>query len=316
LEKRKVVIMTSLDVQGAFNSAWWPSVLKALKEAECPINLYRLSQGYFSQRKAVITTNSISIDREVTKGCPQGSCSGPSFWNIMYNSLFQLEFTRQTKVIAFADDLVILTKGDTTAEAENYMNLELQKISNWAQNNKLKFNENKSKTMLLSRRRRKERKEVELYVNNRIIEQVNTIKYLGIILDNKLTFREHVNCMEEKCSKLIFSLSRSAKISWGLKHKALKTIYAGGTLPLILYGAPVWKGAMDIKCYKTKLIIIQRLINIRIARAYRTVSNEALCVMTGLIPINLKIEEAARYYERAKRQENLMDREMEMKHCV
>jgi len=57
------------------------------------------------------------------------------------------------------------------------MNLELQKISNWAQNNKIKFNENKSKMMLLSRRRRKERKKVELYANNRIIEQVNTIKY-------------------------------------------------------------------------------------------------------------------------------------------
>jgi hypothetical protein len=67
LEKRKFVIMTSLDVQGAFNSAWWSSVLKALKEAECPVNLYRLSQGYFSQRKAVITTNCISIDREVKK---------------------------------------------------------------------------------------------------------------------------------------------------------------------------------------------------------------------------------------------------------
>jgi len=77
----------------------------------------------------------------------------------MYNSLFQLEFTRQTKVIAFADDLVILTKGDITTEAEKYMNLELQKNSNWAQSNKLKFNENKSKANLLSRRRKERKKE-------------------------------------------------------------------------------------------------------------------------------------------------------------
>jgi hypothetical protein len=118
-------------------------------------------------------------------------------------------------------------------------------------------------------------------VNNRIIEKMNTIKYLGIIFDKKLTFREHVNYMEEKCIKLIFSLSRSAKISWGLKHKALKTIYAGGILTLILYGAPVWKEEMDIKCYKTNLIRIQIVINIRIARAYRTVSTEALYVIKG-----------------------------------
>ena len=50
------------------------------------------------------------------------------------------------------------------------MNLELRKISDWAQNNKLKFNENKSKVMLMSHTKRKEDKEVEIYLNNKIFE--------------------------------------------------------------------------------------------------------------------------------------------------
>ena len=125
LEKRKFVIMTALDVKGAFNVAWWPSVLKSLKDAECPRNLYYLSQGYFSQRTAVLNTNNISIERRVTKGCPQESCCGPGFWNLLYNSIFNLQFTSRTKVITFADDLIILTKGQSIVEAENYTNLEL-----------------------------------------------------------------------------------------------------------------------------------------------------------------------------------------------
>jgi len=48
------------------------------------------------------------------------------------NSIFKLEFTNHTKVIAFADDLIILTKGESITEAENYENLELRKISVWA----------------------------------------------------------------------------------------------------------------------------------------------------------------------------------------
>jgi hypothetical protein len=56
------------------------------------------------------------------------------------------------------------------------MNLELQKISNLAQKNKLKFNENQSKAVLLSRRKRRERKKVELYLNNKTIEQVNNVR--------------------------------------------------------------------------------------------------------------------------------------------
>jgi len=128
-----------------------------LKNAECPRNLYYLSQGYFSQQPAALTTNHISIERRVTKRCPQGSCCGPGFWNLLYNSIFNLQFTSHTKVIAFADDLIILTKGESIVEAENYMNLELRKISDWAQKNKLTFNENKSKVMIMSRRKRKEK---------------------------------------------------------------------------------------------------------------------------------------------------------------
>jgi len=144
-----------------------------------------------------MTTNNISIKRRVTKGCPQGSCCGPGFWNVLYNSLLNLDLTSHSKAIAFADDLMILIRGDTVIEAENYMNFEVRKILEWAINNKLKFNENKSKVMLMSCRRRREKKEIEIYVNNKILKQFNSLKYLGIVFDSKLTFRDHINYTEE-----------------------------------------------------------------------------------------------------------------------
>jgi hypothetical protein len=61
-------------------------------------------------------------------------------------------------------------------------------------------------------------------------------------------------------------------------------------------------------------IRVQRLINLRIAKAYRTVSNEALCVITGLIPINIKTEESAKYYEIIKGFEHQLNQAMEVKH--
>jgi len=70
----------------------------------------------------------------------------------------------------------------------------------------------------------------------------------------------------------------------------------------------VWKSVLKKACYKSKIIRIQRLINIRIAKAYRTVSNEALCVITGLIHINIKIEETAKYYEYIKEMETCLIR--------
>jgi hypothetical protein len=75
-----------------------------------------------------VTTNSVSIKRRDTKGCPQGSCCGPGFWNVLYNSLLNLKLTSHSRAIAFIDDLIILTSGDSVVEAENYMNLEMRKI--------------------------------------------------------------------------------------------------------------------------------------------------------------------------------------------
>ena len=56
-------------------------------------------------------------------------CAGSGLWNLQYNSLLNLNYTNRTKAIAFADDLIIITRGKTVREAENIANIELSKIS-------------------------------------------------------------------------------------------------------------------------------------------------------------------------------------------
>jgi len=85
-------------------------MLMTSKGFNCPRNLYNLTKSYFSQITAVVSTNTVQVEREVSKGCPQRSCCAPGFWNIQYNSLFNLEFRKQTKALAFADDLLIALK--------------------------------------------------------------------------------------------------------------------------------------------------------------------------------------------------------------
>jgi len=108
--------------------------------------------------------------------------------------------------------------------------------------------------MLMSRRKIKEDKELEIYLNNTILEKANKIKYLGIIFDSKMTFREYVNYVDVNCTKLTFTLSKSAKTTCGLKHAALKTIYAGGILPLLLYGAPDGKELWTLHVIKPRYL--------------------------------------------------------------
>jgi hypothetical protein len=80
-------------VKGAYDAAWWPGILNTLKEFKCPKNLCNLAKGYFSERTAILTTNSVQMEREVTKGCPKSSCCGPGYviFNITHYSTLNLK---------------------------------------------------------------------------------------------------------------------------------------------------------------------------------------------------------------------------------
>ena len=70
-------------------------------------------------------------------------------------------------------------------------------------NSKINFNEDKLKVVIISIRKRKENKEINIYLNNKPLQQVSTMKYLGIIIDNKFKFSEHISHAAERSSKLI-----------------------------------------------------------------------------------------------------------------
>jgi hypothetical protein len=147
---------------------------------------------------------------------------------------------------------------------------DLAKIEKWANENKRQFNETKSKVMLITRKRCN--KNINIYLNNRKLEVVNELKYLGIYLDSRLTFDKHIRYTGDSFTKMIHMLGRSAKLQWGLGHKSLKTIYEGAMIPMLMYGAPVWDEAVVKQRKQHMLHRVQRMINIKFSKAYRTMS--------------------------------------------
>jgi len=142
---------------------------------------------------------------------------------------------------------MILVKGTTQVEVENYANIKTQNVAKWARNNKIDFNDQKLKIMLITRNKPKNRRDLKFILNNKKLQQEDTIKYLGIIIDRRFNFNEHTENIAGNCIKIIHALSKSAKINWGLRHNVLRIIYTGAILPILSYGAPIW-----IECLKRK----------------------------------------------------------------
>jgi hypothetical protein len=142
-----------------------------LKGFNSPPNIYRLTKRYLRQSAEVISTNTVQVEREVSKVCPQGSCFGNGVWNMQNNSLLNFDFRKQIKTIAFADKLSVYVKTESIREAENIGNIRMNIISIGTK--KIKFNEHKSKVMAISRRKQKG---ITFHMNCKPLEHVQKIK--------------------------------------------------------------------------------------------------------------------------------------------
>jgi len=89
-----------------------------------------------------------------------------------------MDFTRRIRVNAIANDLLVLTRGKCALDAGNYAEQDLKKIENWAKENKMIFNENKSKVLLVTTKTSGDNRTLNIYLNNKRLEQASEIKYL------------------------------------------------------------------------------------------------------------------------------------------
>jgi hypothetical protein len=122
----------------------------------------------------------------------------------------------RTEVVAFANDLIMATRGELVRAVENYVNVELSKIDGYSKN-KNKFNDKISKVILISRRKRKENKNITVYLNHIPLDQVTQMKYLGIILNHTFRFKKNKVCRREM-HKAHSQLIKSDKTVMGVKH--------------------------------------------------------------------------------------------------
>jgi len=167
---------------------WWPKVLYQLLKKKCPKNLFQLIESYFSNRNSSLWYLNLEVKEDIDIGCPQGSASGPWYWNIFYDDIFDLS-DNNTQIIGFADDTLLMFSAQTIEELQIIANSKLNEISNWGTANKLNFNLSKTKCLLFTRRLKYNNPRIEF--SGKVLELSNNFEYLGLTIDTKLTWRSH-----------------------------------------------------------------------------------------------------------------------------
>lgn len=313
LDCKKLVTVVSLDIEGAFDSAWWPAIRVRLAEEECPIKVRRMIDSYLNERRVRVRYAGQECVMSTQKGCVQGSIGGPILWNLLLDPLLT-ELGRQKYYCqAFADDVLLVFDGETALEVQSRANDALAYVHLWGVKNKLKFAPHKTNAMVMTRKLKFDIP--RLSMGGAVIGMTDEIKVLGLIIDRKLTFNSHTANICRRALNVYKQLSRAAKISWGLHPEVIRVIYMATVEPIVSYAACAWAPATRKLGVQRQLNAVQRGFAQKLSGAYRTVSLNSALLLAGILPLDIRIREAAVLYE-AKRgvpQTVLKDREVEGK---
>ena len=293
LDSNQFGILISLDVAGAFDAAWWPKILLSLKEKHIPRNLFYTFKSYLNERIVKLKLGNYTATRKIQRGCPQGAKSSPLLWNVLYNELLELILPEGCEIQAFADDAFLICKHENLETCIIRTNKCLESISTWGEKNKLQFNPDKTKAMLVSKRKFGI---PQLLMQKKMIKIVDHIKYLGVIIQNKKKWTKHVEFIINKAQIIYHKLLRASSKEWGLSGEVLRTIYVSAIEPVLCYACSAWAEALENNTLKRKLLSIQRNFAVAIIKGYRTISTEAALVLADITPIDLKIEYCTKRY--------------------
>ncbi|CAB0027841.1 unnamed protein product [Trichogramma brassicae] len=194
----------TLDVRNAFNSARWNKILIALNQMEVPAYLLRIVSSYFLDRVLEFTTDDGSETFEVTAGVPQGSVLGPILWNVMYDRILRLKLPRSAKIVGFADDIAVTVVAKHLDLVEFYSNETIRLVRAALTDLGLQTADQKTEVLLVTSR--KVRETITLRAGDHYITSAPCIRYLGVHIDARLRFDEHLRIVNDKANRVAGAL--------------------------------------------------------------------------------------------------------------
>ena len=265
-----------LDISKAFDKVWHEGLLYKLKSMGISGELIKLLENYLSNRlQRVVLNGQTSPWRPVLAGVPQGSILGPLLFLIYINDLPN---RLKSNAKLFADDTSLFTIVKDKNESANIRNNDLSLISRWAYDWKMLFNSDPKKPAqeVIFSRKKQSQSHPTITLNNIPVERASYQKHLGIILDEKLNFKQHIDNAILKINK---GISVIKKLRYSLPRKSL--VNKAFLRLLIDYGDIIYDQPQN-ESFCDKLESVQYKAALAITGAIQGTSREKIYQELGL----------------------------------
>ena len=233
-EEDKYVVGIFLDLKKAFDTVDHNILCKKLEKYGVFGKAFHILKSYLRDRTQTVNIRDTHADiRNIDIGVPQGSILGPLLFIIYINDLAKVD--NKGDFFIYADDTAVFFQHTDPNVLQNIVDTTLPKISTWLQTNFLSLNA--SKTIYQIYNKHKVHIDMHVQINNDVIEKKQTVKYLGMLIDDDLKFKSHINTITNTISRNVGMMSR---VKYFVEAKQLLSLYNAIILPYINYCCFIW----------------------------------------------------------------------------
>ena len=288
--KRKHVLAVFLDIKSAFDSISPEHIRRSLLNHRAPAMLVEWYYNYIKCRNLTFELQDTKVDATVGVGFPQGGVASARFWLVAFNMAVKLVNTNNCKGVAFADDCAVL-RSSTPSTAVKDMQRVLDSLVSWGNRCGLVFNPSKTVAVMFSRRKVKDYRKVKM--NGIEVEYSSSVKYLGVTLDRRLDWKEHILNKISAAKKLMFTINQAVRGNWGPSPELSLWAFTGIVRTSLTYAAFCWAHAVTGKKINKELNKIDRLGMKSVAQCAPSTPTEALRIIFDVPPLRLFLSKLA-----------------------
>ena len=238
-ENKKVACGIFLDFAKAFDTVNHKILLHKLEYYGIRGQTLSWLKSYLSNRHQCVRIGEVNSEFTTVKhGVPQGSILGPLLFLIYINDI--ILSSKKLQFLLFADDTSIFYSDDDLNIVQSTLNEELVHVTEWLKANKLSLNVKKS-NLINFINRGTTTKNITIKINDFEIKEVEYAKYLGVLIDNKLSYSHHITQVETKLRK---GNAMLYKLRHFLTEDMIKDIYHAHIQSHINYGLSLWGTAV------------------------------------------------------------------------
>lgn len=233
-----------MDFSSAFNTLQPHLLISRLLDLQVSPSVVLWIRAFLCDRpQRVSVGGSLSEELVLNTGAPQGCVLSPVLFSIYTN-----ELTCNTSILTlvkFADDMALVARLTDEHSLSQYF-MYIESLSSWFDSSFLELNVKKTKELCFEEGRARDTSLVRpVFINNEPVEQVDSFKYLGTVLDKKLSFSFHVDNVCKKANQRLYLL-RKLKC-FDVRSEILETVYRSLVESILTFNIIVWFGNLTVK---------------------------------------------------------------------